>query len=72
MNKTVLALIKESKAMHEKFLREYKNILEKSEVYDTIYKQIENMKTYGAIKDDAQIIYLIDRLQQTINARKDS
>lgn len=66
----VNALIKESIQQNEKYLRKYKQALEKSKVYDTIYKQIEYMKSYGAIKNDHQLIYLMDLLQQAINERK--
>lgn len=70
LNKTVKALIEESKAYHQKYLQKYKNTLEKTEVYDTIYQQIENMKTYGVTKNDHQLIYLMDLLQEAINERK--
>lgn len=70
LNETVKALIKDSIKYNEKFLEKYKQILEKSDVYDTIYKQAEDMKTYGAIKNDKQIMDLIDILLHAIDERR--
>lgn len=70
LNETVKSLIKESIKYNEKFLEKYKQILEKSDVYDTIYRQAEDMKTYGAIKNDKQIMDLIDLLLHAIDERR--